>query len=96
MKEGSLVVTVGDFEELRRSWGYPYPKKGDVLTVSSIEPHPVSEIRNAGIVLLNFQELPGLIPVCDRKLSGGDNFQELQLPNGAEGALSKKLDGVIN
>lgn len=34
------VVTIGDFEEVRRLYNYPYPKRGDILVVQGITVHP--------------------------------------------------------
>ncbi|MEK6829088.1 MAG: hypothetical protein AABY15_03095 [Nanoarchaeota archaeon] len=81
MQSGSIVETVGDFEEVRRQWGLPYPKKGDALTVSAVTPHPNEECRKKGIVLLSFEEIPNLPGVCDKTLSGKPNFVELSLPD---------------
>lgn len=92
MKIGSIVETVGDFEDVRREWGLPYPKKGDVLTVSSITEHPHISVRKKGIVLLNFEEIPNLIGVCDKKVNGSPNFIELSLPNDIEELLKAPLE----
>ena len=78
MKEGSKVLTVNSFEDVRTLWGYPYPRLGDILTVSSVTPHPNPQMRNRGIVLLNFEELPTLTGVCDKTSNGVQNFIELQ------------------
>ena len=81
MKIGSIVETVGDFSEERKVWGLDYPYIGDVLTVSFIEEHPNDEVREAGIVLLHFEELPNLIGLCDRTYDNKPNFLELTLPD---------------
>ncbi len=81
MKVGSIVETVGDFEELRRTWGFPYPKKGEVLTISAITPHPNKSMRKLGIVLLNFEEIPNLTGVSDKTMHNDPNFVELRLPD---------------
>ena len=77
MKAGSKVETVSDFSYLRSEWDLPYPSKGDILTVSSITPHHKKDIRDKGIVLLTFEELPDLVPVCDKDFNGNPNFIEL-------------------
>lgn len=81
MKIGGLVETVANFEELRELYGFPYPKKGDVLTVSDISRHPNRSVSRKGIVLLSFEELPELMGVCDRKVNGDWNFRELVVPD---------------
>ena len=92
MKIGSIVHTVADFEELRVQWGFPYPKKGDVLTVSSIAKHPNNDVDKAGVVLLNFEELPSLVGVCDKKIDGKPNFLELILPGDIEEILKAPIE----
>mgnify|MGYP001573299130 CR=1 FL=1 len=81
METGSIVETVGDFEEVRRQWRLQYPKRGDVLTVSAVTPHPDAECRRKGIVLLYFEEIPGLTGISDKKIDGTPNFVELRLPD---------------
>lgn len=81
MEIGSIVETVADFESERRYWGLPYPKKGRVLTVSSISKHPVEDVSRLGIVLLTFEEIPNLKQICDKKVNGEPNFIELILPD---------------
>ena len=81
MQVGSIVETIANFEELRAIYGLPYPKKGDVLTVSAITKHPNSELNKKGIVLLFFEEIPNLPGVCDKEITGTINFQELSLPD---------------
>lgn len=80
MEVGSIVETVGDFEELRRSYGFPYPKKGEYLTISNIEPHTTPACNKKGIVFLYFEEKPGLVGVCDKKIDGEPNFVEVLPP----------------
>ena len=92
MKVGSLVETVADFENLRREWGLPYPKKGDVLTVMAITKHPNNFVSRKGIVLLHFEEIPNLHGVCDKQVTGKPNFLELQLPDDIEELLRAPLE----
>lgn len=80
MQAGSLVETVGNFDSVRLFWGYNYPKKGDVLTISNLEPHHNEECRAKGIMLLYFEELPDLVGVCDKNMKDEPNFIELQPP----------------
>lgn len=80
MEIGSLVKCVTSFEILRRTWGFDYPKMGEILTVKNISEHSNKECHEEGIVLLEFYERPDLIPVCDRQFNGNHNFIEL-LPN---------------
>ena len=91
MQIGSIVETVGDFEQLRNVWAFPYPKKGDALTISAITKHPNAEAHNLGIVLLYFDELPGSPGICDKTINNEVNFIELILPDDIteifEGAL---------
>ncbi len=79
MKIGSIVETVADFEELRRTWNLPYPKKGDVLTISCITPHPNLFNSELGLVLLYFEELPNLTGLCNKTVYNEPNFVELEL-----------------
>ena len=92
MKIGSIVETVGDFEELRKIWGLPYPKKGEVLTVSLITAHQNKNVSKKGIVLLYFEELPTLPGICDKQIDGTPNFVELLLPDDIEELLSSSVD----
>lgn len=80
MKIGSIVEVVGDFEGLRKDWGFCYPKTGDLLTVRLITKHPNSKISNRGIVLLHFEEMPNFVGLCDKQVNGEPNFTELRLP----------------
>ncbi len=80
MNIGSIVETSYDFNKERSQWGLPYPTVGDTLTVSNIQRHDNSEIRALGIVLLSFEELPYLVPVCDKRITGEDNFVEVLPP----------------
>ncbi len=80
MEIGSIVKCIVSFEVERTTWGFDYPKMGDILTVRNISQHPDKECHALGIVLLEFQEKPSLIPVCDRQFNGNHNFMEL-LPN---------------
>lgn len=66
MKIGDTVKTVNDFHDVGDIWGYKYPNVGDVLTISNIEPHPNKKLKNLGISLLRFVELPNLPGVCDK------------------------------
>lgn len=93
MKVGSIVETVADFEMERIEWGLQYPKKGDVLTVSSITKHPNKQVSGKGIVLLNFEELPMLPGLCDKTIRGKDNFIELLLPDDIEEIIK---NGITN
>jgi len=79
MQVGSIVEVVANFEHLRRTWGIPYPKKGDVLTISGITKHPNKKARENNIVLLSFEETPFLIGICDKKFDSTPNFIELLL-----------------
>lgn len=74
MKIDDIVVTVNDFEELRKEWGFNYPKKGAILTISNITEHPNLNVNKKGIVLLHFKEIPDLIGVCDKQIDGTPNF----------------------
>jgi hypothetical protein len=80
MKVGSLVECVADFTRSEIEWGFSYPKRGEVLTVSDISRHPNKSCDTKGIVLLNFEEYPYLVGVCDKTYRGKDNFIELQPP----------------
>lgn len=40
MKVGNLVRCLYNFDKERKAWPYPYPNKGDILTISHIEKHP--------------------------------------------------------
>lgn len=80
MKVGSIVETVVNFEKERLEYGFTYPYRGDILTVSAITPHPNLENRKKGIVLLNFEELPNLIGLCDKQVNSRPNFIELLPP----------------
>jgi len=73
MKRGSLVEVVCDFEELRSTWGFNYPHKGDILTVSHTEPHH----KWKGIMLLWFDESDIPVGICDKTTKGKLNFREL-------------------
>lgn len=92
MQIGSIVETVGDFEDVRREWGLPYPKKGDVLTVMGITKHPNKDVSRKGIVLLHFDEIPNLTGVCDKQINGKPNFVELLLPDDIEELLKSPLE----
>lgn len=91
MRVGSIVETVGDFEEVRNLWGFPYPKKGDVLVVSAVVRHPNDNVARRGIVLLYFEELPNLTGVCDKTIDGKPNFIELVLPDDMDETLQELL-----
>ena len=91
MQIGSLVETVGDFEEIRSTWHLPYPKKGDILTISGISKHGNSSVSKKGIVLLNFEELPNLVGVCDKTIHGEPNFVEVLPPITMSEVFKKEL-----
>jgi len=92
MRVGSIVETVGSFEHVRKIWSFPYPKSGDVLTVLSITEHPSKEIREKGIMLLYFEELPPSMPgLCDKQISGKPNFIELLLPDDINELLKEPI-----
>ena len=77
---GSKVIAQTGFKKLRKIYGFPYPRKDQVLTVSQISMHPNPECREKGIVLLRFLETPDLtIGVCDRKVNGKLNFKEVEV-----------------
>ncbi len=95
MQIGSIVETVGNFEKIRRMWGFPYPKRGDVLTVCSIIPHSNTDVRKRGIVLLHFEELPDVPGMCDKDINGKPNFIELKLPEFIAEVLCEKPQDVI-
>ena len=81
MQEGSLVVALTSFDEVKREWpALPFPNKGDILTICDIRPHPNAEIRALGIVLLFFDELEGSPGICDKTVEGEWNFAEIQPP----------------
>ncbi len=92
MKKGSIVQAVVGFEVVRQQWGYSYPKKGDILTVSEVAKHPNPKVSKAGIVLLYFEELPNMIGICDKTINGCPNFLELHLPDCIEEALSAPIE----
>ena len=77
MKVGSLVETVTSFEEQRRTWGFNYPKKGEILRVRDIQAHPNKSVRNKGISLLYFEEYPDLVGICDKTIHNEPNFLEI-------------------
>ncbi len=95
MQVGSLVETVGNFENARLTWGFDYPKKGDILTISSITKHPNVEVSKKGIVLLRFEEKPNLTGVCDKTVHGEANFVELMPPMSLE-ELFKEENELTN
>lgn len=81
MKTGSLVKCVtNSFDELRRLYGFDYPVKNEILTVSDVSPHPVIACRRLGIVLLQFEDKPALCQVCDKDIHGNIHFIELLPP----------------
>jgi hypothetical protein len=57
----------------------PYPKKGDVLTVSSVHIHHNIECAKLGIVLLTFEEIKGLPGQADKTINGDANYLELEM-----------------
>lgn len=92
MRTGSIVETVANFNDLEITWGFSYPKRGDVLTISSIKRHHNASLDKKGIVLLCFEELPNLVPLCDKTLSGIPNFIELILPDDIKEILEMPLE----
>jgi hypothetical protein len=93
MQPGSLVVTVYNFDLERNAWPYPYPKKGDILTVKMMakDPGPDLKLHNGQFIPfprkkpifdLWFEEL-NTIPLADKKVSGTPNFIEIQSPEEA-------------
>lgn len=82
MEVGSLVRTVGNFERLRVEWEYriDFPRRGDILTVATIGPHPNDHCRKHGLSVLTFEERPGLFPMSDKDIHGNLNFEEIQKP----------------
>lgn len=78
IKIGDKVKTVGDFEELRKIYGFPYPKKDDILTVKEVTKHPVQAVGEMGIVMLYFEELPDLLGVCDKQVDDTPNFIKVE------------------
>lgn len=95
MEIGSIVETVGDFEEIRGVWGLPYPKKGDVLTISGITKHANRKVDRKGIVLLHFEEIPNLPGICDKQINGEPNFVELLLPGCVEELIKAPLEHLM-
>lgn len=80
MKQGSLVEAQTSFDEERQEWKFPYPKRGDILTVNSVNPHHNPHCNKLGILLLTFEEIPGLIPLAHKTIQGFENFKELEIP----------------
>jgi hypothetical protein len=81
MQVDSLVKVETDFTEQQlRHPDIDYPVKDTIITVSNISPHPNKEVRDLGIVLLEFYEHPDGIPLCDKTVNGDHNFVELQPP----------------
>jgi hypothetical protein len=74
------VKCVVSFESLRKTWGFDYPKMGEILTVSQIKEHHDKECRDAGIVLLRFYERQNCCDLSDKQINGNHNFIEL-MPN---------------
>lgn len=56
MQINSLVEAMHSFDRIRSEWGYNYPYKGDILTVSDIQEHPNTDCKKRGIVLLFFKD----------------------------------------
>lgn len=79
MKIGSTVKTVTSFERMPL-YGKMYPKLGEILTVSDIQPHPNPECLRCGMQLLSFEEKPDIPGICDRRFSGQLNFVEMLPP----------------
>jgi hypothetical protein len=78
MKVGSIVECVTSFEHLKKTWGFPYPKYGDILTVCLVEPHPKKECRDKGILKLYFEEIR-TIGLANKTVYGKPNFKELEV-----------------
>lgn len=91
MKVGSTVETKADFSEERTTWGLPYPKKGDLLTISYMQPHHNPHARRLGIVLLKFEELPNLIPISHKTIHNKINFVEVLPPMNMQEAVDEVL-----
>ena len=94
MQVGSLVETVGNFEDARLTWGHDYPKKGEILTVSNITKHPNAEVSKKGIILLHFEEKPNLTGLCDKTIYGEANFVELLPPMSIEELFEEEAECV--
>jgi len=75
---GESVTTFADFADLRKEWGYPYPKIGEVLTIERVEDHPDQECKDNGIVLLQFKEKPGLCGVCNKNMNHQLSFVKIK------------------
>lgn len=88
MKVGSIIKCVVSFEHLRSIWGFDYPKMGDILTISHLNPHPTREGKLHGILELYFTEKPKCIGLCDKQANGNHNFIELVPPIDLEKELS--------
>lgn len=95
MKTGSLVEAQTSFDEERKQWKFAYPKRGQILTVSSAYPHHNPHCRKLGILLLTFEEIPGLVPLSHKTIQGFENFKELEIPeNFMEKLLTNKKPQV--
>jgi len=92
MRVGSIVQTTNGFKKERAYWGFSYPKKGDVLTISAITPHANPNVNKKGIVLLYFEETPNLIGLCDKTVNGNPNFIELKLADEIKELLELELE----
>jgi hypothetical protein len=76
MKIGSIVEAKSSFDDVRATWGFDYPVKGQLLTVRAIEPHPSPECG----ALLYFDEKPHLIGLSLKQINGKYNFVEVVPP----------------
>lgn len=70
---GQKVISKSNFTGIRKTWGFSYPKKGEIVTVLSIHKHPVHDFW-----LIT-------IPVCECELCHKnfapieENFQSISL-----------------
>lgn len=74
MKIGSLVISTSNFTGVRKTWGFNYPHKNDILTISHIEDYAKGDMVGSEHVLLYFVELDLPFGLCSR------NFREIQPP----------------
>jgi len=75
MQIGSLVQAIEDFDDVRRDWGFNYPNKGDILTITDIEPYTFGDMaKQKKYVMLYFEELRLPLGICSRC------FREVQPP----------------
>lgn len=76
MRIGSLVEAQHSFDDVREQWGFNYPYKGDILTVSGMMKHPKCE----GLVLLFFEEIDMPHGISDKTITDQPNFLEVMPP----------------